>query len=69
MENNYLKEQVSDLENEIAELETAAATNLAEATPQPSLLDSAKEFLGGLMEFGAPLIGSAFCIKKAAVRN
>lgn len=64
MENKYLKEQVTDLENEIAELETAAATTLAEATPQPSLLDSAKEFLGGLMEFGAPLLDQHFALKK-----
>lgn len=64
MENQYLKDQISDLESEIAELETAAATNLAEATPQPSLLDSAKEFLGGLMEFGAPLLDQHFALKK-----
>ena len=64
MENKYLKEQISDLENEIAELETTAATTLAEATPQPSLLDSAKEFLGGLMEFGAPLLDQHFALKK-----
>jgi hypothetical protein len=64
MENRYLKEQVSDLENEIAELESTAATNLAEQTPAPSLLDSAKEFFGGLMEFGAPLLDQHFALKK-----
>jgi hypothetical protein len=64
MENKYLKDQVSDLENEIAELESAAATTLAEQTPAPSLIDSAKEFLGGLMEFGAPLLDQHFALKK-----
>jgi len=64
MENKYLKEQIADLENEIAEIETAAAVNLAEQTPQPNLLESAKEFLGGLMEFGAPLLDQHFALKK-----
>lgn len=64
MENKYLKDQITDLENEIAELEAAAAVTLSEQTPQPSLLDSAKEFLGGLMEFGAPLLDQHFALKK-----
>jgi len=64
MENKYLKEQIADLESEIAELEAAAAVTLAEQTPVPSLLDSAKEFLGGLMEFGAPLLDQHFSLKK-----
>jgi len=64
MENKYLKEQIADLESEIAELEAAAAVTLSEQTPAPSLLDSAKEFLGGLMEFGAPLLDQHFALKK-----
>lgn len=64
MENKYLKDQITDLESEIAELETAAAVTLAEQTPQPSLLDSAKDFLGNLMEFGAPLLDQHFALKK-----
>jgi len=64
MENNYLRQQIADLEGEISEIETAAAVNLAEQTPQPSLLESAKEFLGGLMEFGAPLLDQHFALKK-----
>lgn len=64
MENKYLKDQIADLESEISELEAAAAVTLAEQTPAPSLLDSAKEFLGGLMEFGAPLLDQHFALKK-----
>jgi hypothetical protein len=64
MENKYLLQQVADLENEIAEMETAAAVNLAEQTPVPNLMESAKEFLGGLMEFGAPLLDQHFALKK-----
>ena len=64
MENKYLKEQIADLEIEIAEMETAAAVNLAEQTPVPNLMESAKEFLGGLMEFGAPLLDQHFALKK-----
>jgi len=64
MENKYLKDQITDLETEIAELETAAAVTLSEQTPQPSLLDSAKDFLGNLMEFGAPLLDQHFALKK-----
>lgn len=64
MENQYLREQIADLETEIGELETAAATTLAEATPAPSLLESAKEFFGGIMEFGAPLWDQHIELKK-----
>lgn len=64
MQNDYLQKQIEDLENEIEQLETAAATTLAEATPAPSLLESAKEFFGGLMEFGAPLLDQHFELKK-----
>jgi hypothetical protein len=65
MENNYLRKEIEDLESEIAELESKTATVLAEATPAPSMLESAKEFLGGLMEFGAPLLDQHFALKKA----
>jgi hypothetical protein len=65
MENDYLRKEIAELENEIAELESTTKTVLAEATPQPSLLESAKEFLGGLMEFGAPLLDQHFALQKA----
>lgn len=64
MENKYLKEQIADLEADINELEAAAAVTLSEQTPAPSLLESAKEFLGGLMEFGAPLLDQHFALKQ-----
>lgn len=64
MENRFLKKQIADLEAEILELENATATTLAEATPAPSLMESAKDFLGSLMEFGAPLLDQHFSLKK-----
>jgi len=64
MENRFLKKQIAELESDIAELESAAATTLAEATPAPSLMESAKDFLGSLMEFGAPLLDQHFSLKK-----
>ena len=64
MENRFLKKQIADLEAEILELESTTATTLAEATPAPSLMESAKDFLGSLMEFGAPLLDQHFSLKK-----
>jgi hypothetical protein len=32
--------------------------------PAPSLMESAKDFLGSLMEFGAPLLDQHFALKK-----
>lgn len=66
MQNNYLQKQIEDLENEIEQLESqkAEAPILGEQTPAPSLMESAKDFLGSLMEFGAPLLDQHFALKK-----
>lgn len=66
MENDYLRKEITNLENEIAELEAAAieAPELGEQTPAPSLMESAKDFLGSLMEFGAPLLDQHFALKQ-----
>jgi predicted transcriptional regulator len=69
IENRYLREQITDLENEIAELEAQAAVapELGEQTPAPSLLESAQNFLGTLMEFGAPLLDQHFALKQQQI--
>jgi len=66
MENQFLRSQISDLENELEEIESKAAATieLGEQTPAPSLMESAKDFLGSLMEFGAPLLDQHFALKK-----
>jgi hypothetical protein len=66
MQNDYLQKQIEDLENEIEQLESqkAEAPILGEQTPAPSLMESAKDFLGSLMEFGAPLLDQHFALKK-----
>lgn len=66
MQNEFLRSQIGDLENEIEELENKAAEapELGEQMPVPSLMESAKDFLGSLMEFGAPLLDQHFALKK-----
>jgi len=66
MQNDFLQKQIGDLESEIEELELKAATapELGEVAPAPSLMESAKDFLGSLMEFGAPLLDQHFTLKK-----
>lgn len=66
MENDYLRKEITNLESEIAEFEAAAleAPELGEQTPAPSLMESAKDFLGSLMEFGAPLLDQHFALKQ-----
>jgi len=66
MQNAFLSSQIADLENELDELEmkAAQAPELGEQTPAPSLMESAKDFLGSLMEFGAPLLDQHFALKK-----
>lgn len=67
IENNFLRKQIAELEKELDELEAAAETNLAEATPAPTLMESAKGFFETLMEFGAPLLDQHFALKKAQI--
>jgi chromosome segregation ATPase len=66
MQNDYLHRQIDELEAEIAELElkTTEANILGEQAPAPTLLESAKDFLGSLMEFGAPLLDQHFALKQ-----
>jgi hypothetical protein len=66
MQNEFLRSQILDLESEIEELESKAAEapELGEQTAAPSLMESAKDFLGSLMEFGAPLLDQHFALKK-----
>jgi hypothetical protein len=67
MEINSLKNEISNLELEIEELNEKLSekqiTPLSEEKP-PSLMENAKEFLSTLMEFGAPLLDQHFEIKK-----
>ena len=60
-ENNELEDKISQLESD------SAPITLGEETAQPTLMESAKDFLGQLMEFGAPLLDKHFSLKEQAL--
>jgi uncharacterized small protein (DUF1192 family) len=65
---NLLLSENNELEDKITQLETdSAPITLGEETAQPSLMESAKDFLGQLMEFGAPLLDKHFSLKEQAL--
>jgi hypothetical protein len=65
---NLLLNENEDLENKITELENnSAPVTLGEESSTPSLMESAKDFLGQLMEFGAPLLDKHFSLKEQAL--
>lgn len=60
-ENNELEDKITELEN------NSAPVTLGEETGTPTLMESAKDFLGQLMEFGAPLLDKHFSLKEQAL--
>jgi hypothetical protein len=65
MLNENLRKEISNLERELLEME-AAEIQLQQLNepPAPSLMESAKDFLGSLMEFGAPLLDQHFSLQQ-----
>jgi len=60
-ENNELEDKITELES------NSAPVTLGEETGTPTLMESAKDFLGQLMEFGAPLLDKHFSLKEQAL--
>jgi hypothetical protein len=65
MEIEKLRGEITDLERELLEMEAEQVQiQQLNEPPPPSLMESAKDFLGSLMEFGAPLLDQHFALKK-----
>lgn len=68
-DNEALERLVSDLENDIDELnakiqELNEAQTLSEENAKPGLMENAQSFLSSLMEFGTPLLDQHFSLQK-----
>jgi hypothetical protein len=71
-DNEALDRLVTELENEIEELNTkiqelSEAQTLSEENAKPGLMENAKSFLESLMEFGTPLLDQHFALKQQQI--
>ena len=71
-DNEALDRLITELENEIEELNTkiqelTEAQTLSEENAKPGLMENAKSFLESLMEFGTPLLDQHFALKQQQI--